>query len=191
MTEPQWKRLIAHVMAVPERIYEHKDAGGWDNDTEFGREFGASNVSWCVIFNWCMYHDLDLDEAVPKTFNVGKFTDWAHTKKLWSQYPSIGAWVNIGDGDHTEIVTGFDASYVHTKGGNSIKSGAEDHGQGNGVWSHRRRRADTRVSGYLAPRFPDGICPPTADPELAPADGKVGPMTWRYAYEAGYGLRAR
>ncbi|MDX6355970.1 MAG: hypothetical protein QOF98_2873 [Streptomyces sp.] len=272
MTEPQWKRLIAHVMAVPERIYEHKDAGGWDNDTEFGREFGANSVPWCVIFNWCMYHDLDLDEAVPKTFNVGRFTDWAHTRKLWSQYPSIGAWVNIGDGDHTEIVTGFDAAYVHTKGGNSIKSGAEDHGQGNGVWSHRRKRADARVSGYLAPRFPDGICPPTADPkdprggkavasyrahtevarpgapafpgrqffvlgavndhalklqtwlqrghwgppyrvgpsrtmsqrdlqkvralqehypELAPADGNVGPLTWRYAYETGYGLRAR
>jgi len=28
MAEPQRKRLIAHVMAVPERIYERKDAGG-------------------------------------------------------------------------------------------------------------------------------------------------------------------
>lgn len=28
-------------------------------------------------------------------------------------------------------------------------------------------------------------------PELAPADGNVGPLTWRYAYEIGYGLRAR
>jgi hypothetical protein len=272
MTEPQWKRLIDHVLAVPERVYEHEGPGGWDNDTEFGREFGADRVPWCVIFNWCMYHDLGLDDAVPKTYNVAVFSGWARDHGCWSPYPSVGAWLNVGGGDHTEIVTGFDAGHVWTKGGNSLKDGAEDHGQGNGVWSHRKQRTDPRVTGYLAPRFPDRICPPTADPddprggpaaaafrahtgaprraappfpgrqyfvlgaasdhalqlqtwlqrgdwgpryrvgpsrtmaaidlqkvralqqhypELAPADGRTGALTWRYAYETAVGLRAR
>lgn len=269
MTDPQWKRLIRHVLSVPERVYEHN----WDNETDFGEEFGANGEPWCVIFNWCMYHDLGLDKAVPKTDYVPTFKKWALDHGLWSEYPSVGAWVNIGDGSHTEIVTGFDATYVYTKGGNSLKDGAEDHGMGNGVWSHRKKRRDARVTGYFAPRFPDGVCPPTADPhdprggeptpsyrahqeavavraapafpgreffvlgavndhalllqtwlqrgqwgppyrvgpsrtmtaldiakvtalqehypELAPADGRTGPMAWSYAYEVAHGLRKR
>lgn len=274
MAQPQWKRLIDHVMAVPERVYEHwNGADGWDNDTEFGKEYGENRVSWCVIFEWDMYHDLGLDKAVPKTDNVTAFSKWARDKGAWSQYPSVGAWVNLDSGAHTEIVTGFDAEHVFTKGGNSVKAGAADHGQGNGVWSHRELRRAHRVTGYFAPHFPDGICPPTADPHdprggkavasyrahdapaapgapafpgrkffvlgavndhvlllqtwlqrgnwgppykvgpsrtmttldlakvkalqqhyldaLGPADGLTGPLTWRYAYEVGYGIRAR
>ncbi|MFJ4410319.1 hypothetical protein [Streptomyces sp. NPDC088910] len=274
MADPQWKRLIEHVMAVPERVYEHwSGADGWDNDTEFGKEYGENRVSWCVIFDWDMYHDVGLDQAVPKTDNVTAFSTWARSKGAWSAYPSIGAWVNLDGGGHTEIVTGFDERYVHTKGGNSVKAGATDRGQGNGVWSHRELRHAQRVTGYFAPRFPDGICPPTADPAdprggtavasyrvrptatthpapafpgreyfvlgavsdhtlllqtwlqrgnwgppykvgpsrtmtaldltkvkalqrhyvaaLGPADGAVGPLTWLYAYEVAYGLRAR
>lgn len=166
MTDPQWKRLIDHVMAVPERAYEHwNGSDGWDNDTEFGKEYGENRVSWCVIFEWDMYHDVGLESAVPKTDNVTAFSTWARGKGAWSQYPSVGAWVNIGDGRHTEIVTGFDAEHVYTKGGNSVKAGAADNGQGNGVWSHKEPRRAERVTGYFAPRFPDGICPPTADPD--------------------------
>lgn len=270
---PQWKRLIDHVLSVPERVYEHWGRHGWDNNTDFGREYGGNLASWCVIFEWVMYHDVGLDAAVPKTDNVTDFSNWARAKGLWTQYPSIGAWVNLGDGAHTEIVTGFDATHVFTKGGNSLKSGAADGGQGNGVWSHRQPRRAERVTGYFAPRFPDGVCPPTADPDdprggkpvtaysaheahpasaaapafpgrrffvlgaasdhalrlqtwlhrgdwgppyrvgpgrtmtaldltkvralqehyeaLHPADGLTGPLTWQYAYEVAYGLRAR
>lgn len=270
MTDPQWKRLIQHVLAVPERVYEHN----WDNDTDFGREYGENRVPWCVIFNWCMYHDLGLDKAVPRTDSVSAFRKWATSRGRWSAYPSVGAWVDLNDGQHTELVTGFDQTYVYTKGGNSRKEGAQDNGKGDGVWSHRERREAARVTGYFAPRFPDGNCPPTADPhdprggeavasyrahadtealrksppafpgreffrlgavndhalrlqtwlqrgdwgppyrvgpsrtmtrldlakvralqehypELAPADGRTGPMTWRYAYEVAYGLRSR
>ncbi len=60
--------------------------------------------------------------------------------------------------------------------------GAADNGQGNGVWSHARR--DPYVTGYFAPRFPDGICPPTADPS-DPRGGKaIGSYRWTPAPSA-------
>lgn len=123
------------------------------------------------MFGWDMYADVGLAAAVPKTASVSAFTSWARVHGCWSEYPSIGAWVNIDDGGHTETVTGFDATYVYTKGGNSIQAGAADSGQGNGVFSHRTERRSSRVTGYLAPVFPDGICPPTADP-ADPRGGK-------------------
>lgn len=170
---PQWQKLLDHVMAVPEQVYEHWTAAvGWDNVTAWGTEYGEQGVSWCVIFNWCMFHDQGLDGIVPKTDNVTAFTTWAKTRGQWSEYPSVGAWVNFDNGAHTEIVTGFDAQHVFTKGGNSIQTGATDSGQGNGVWSHSELRTATRVTGYFAPHFPDGQCPPTADPQ-DPRGGKA------------------
>ncbi|WP_308065639.1 glycoside hydrolase family 25 protein [Streptomyces scabiei] len=164
-SEPQWRTLLDHVMAIPEKVYETWETGeGWNNDTRFGRQYGENGVAWCVMFNWCMYDDVDLEAIVPKVNNVGVFTNWAKTRGQWSAYPSVGAWVNLGNGSHTEIVVGFDETYVYTKGGNSIKEGATDAGQGNGVWSHRSERRAARVVGYFAPKFPDGVCPPTADP---------------------------
>jgi hypothetical protein len=152
-------------MAVPEKAYETWESGsGWNNDTPFGKEYGENLVSWCVIFDWDMYHDVGLDAIVPKTDNVSSFTSWAQDRGQWSEYPSVGAWVNFGNGAHTELVIGFNATTVFTKGGNSIKAGATDAGQGNGVWSHQHARTDDYVTGYFAPKFPDGICPPTADP---------------------------
>lgn len=162
---PQWRRLLDHVMAVPEGIYEHWVSGtGWDNVTPWGAEYAEQGVPWCVIWDWCMYNETGLAGIVPKTDNVAGFTTWAQQHGQWSEYPSVGAWVNFGGGAHTEIVVGFDATTVYTKGGNSVQAGATDNGQGNGVWSHSRARTDTYVTGYLAPRFPDGHCPPTADP---------------------------
>jgi hypothetical protein len=161
----QWRQLVDRVMAVPEQIYEcWNSSDGWDNDNVFGREFGENGVSWCVIFDWIMYNRAGLAGVVPRTDNVSSFTDWAQARGQWSEYPSIGSWVNLGNGAHTEIVVGFDADTVYTKGGNSLKAGAVDNGQGNGVWSHATPRRSARVVGYFAPRFPDGVCPPTADP---------------------------
>lgn len=163
--KPQWRRLLEHVMSVPEQVYEHWSAAvGWDNVTAWGAEYGEQGVAWCVIWDWCMFHDVGLDGVVPKTDNVTSFSDWAKARGQWSEYPSVGAWVNFDNGGHTEIVTGFDDQRVFTKGGNSIQAGAQDGGQGNGVWSHEELRRATRVVGYFAPRFPDGVCPPTADP---------------------------
>lgn len=162
---PQWRKLLDHVMAVPEQVYEHWSAAvGWDNVTAWGAEYGEQGVAWCVIWNWCMNHDVGLDSAVPKTDNVTAFSDWAKAHGQWSLYPSVGAWVNFDNGAHTEIVIGFDDQRVYTKGGNSVQAGASDNGQGNGVWSHEELRRATRVTGYFAPRFPDNACPPTADP---------------------------
>jgi hypothetical protein len=76
-------------------------------------------------------------------------------------------------------VVGFDADYVYTKGGNSMKAGAADNGQGNGVWSHSSARRSARVVGYFAPRFPDGVCPPTADPH--DPRGGTAVTSWRWA----------
>ncbi|SFF11322.1 hypothetical protein SAMN05216251_108210 [Actinacidiphila alni] len=179
MVTPDWRRLVDHVMAVPERIYEHwNSSDGWDNDTEFGKQFGENRVSWCVIFDWDMYADVDLKAVVPKVDNVNVFTNWAKQRGQWSEYPSLGAWVNLSNGGHTEIVTGFDEVYVYTKGGNSVKAGSTDNGQGNGVWSHKTLRRSSHVVGYFAPRFPDGICPPTADP-ADPRGGKPV-AAWRW-----------
>ncbi|MDJ0345239.1 hypothetical protein QMK19_03745 [Streptomyces sp. H10-C2] len=182
MSVPQWKKLLDHVVGVPERIYEHwNSVDGWDNDTAFGREFGENGVSWCVIFDWDMYHDVGLDAIVPKVDNVGVFSDWAKSHGQWSEYPSVGAWVNLNDGGHTETVIGFDADTVYTKGGNSIQTGSSDNGQGNGVWSHETPRRAAKVVGYLAPHFPDGVCPPTADPK-DPRGGKAV-ASYRWAPE--------
>ncbi|MEW2518123.1 hypothetical protein [Actinacidiphila alni] len=177
---PDWRRLVDHVMAVPERIYETwTSSEGWNNITEFGKQYGEDGVSWCVIFDWDMYADTGLQSVVPKVDNVTTFSNWAKTHGQWSEYPSLGAWVNLSNGGHTEIVTGFDEVYVYTKGGNSVQAGAADNGQGNGVWSHKTLRRSSHVVGYFAPRFPDGICPPTADPH-DPRGGKPV-AAWRWS----------
>ncbi|MFJ5070262.1 hypothetical protein ACIQC7_28015 [Kitasatospora sp. NPDC088556] len=160
----QWKQVLDHVMAVPEQIYENwNSTDGWDNDNPWGRRFRENKVPWCVIWDWCMYDDVGLAGIVPRVDNVVAFTNWAKARGQFSQYPSIGAWANFGNG-HTEIVVGFDADSVYTKGGNSVQAGSTDAGQGNGVWSHATPRKSSRVVGYFAPRYPDGQCPPTADP---------------------------
>jgi GH25 family lysozyme M1 (1,4-beta-N-acetylmuramidase) len=177
---PQWKKLLTRVMAVPEKVYETWQASvGWNNDNIYGKEFGENKVAWCVIFNWCMYHEAGLDAIVPKVDNVVVFSNRAKSHGQWSEYPSVGAWCNFGNG-HTEIVTGFDATYVYTKGGNSVKAGSTDAGQGNGVWSHKTERRSTRVVGYFAPKFADGVCPPTADPK----DYRGGKAVTSYRYTA-------
>jgi hypothetical protein len=162
---PQWKKLLDHVLAVPEGVYEHWNAtSGWDNHTPWGVEYGEDGVPYCVIGAWDMYHDCALDSAVPKTDNVNDFATWARAHGEWSQYPSVGAWMDLGDGAHAEVVIGFTATDVISKGWNSVQTGATDAGQGNGVWTHTLPRTDPRITGYLAPRFPDSVCPPTADP---------------------------
>jgi hypothetical protein len=177
---PDWRRLVDHVMAVPERIYERwTSSEGWDNHTVFGTQFGEDGVSWCVIFDWDMYADVDLKAIVPRVDNVSVFSSWARKHGQWSEYPSVGAWVNLSNGGHTEIVVGFDEVYVYTKGGNSVQAGASDNGQGNGVWSHKTLRRSSHVVGYFAPRYPDGICPPTADP-ADPRGGKAV-TAWRWS----------
>ena len=178
-TTPAWRRLVDHVMAVPERIYETWNSSvGWDNHTVFGQEYGWDGVAWCAIFDWDMYHDVGLDAIVPKTASVAAMAAWAKQHGQWSEYPSVGAWVDFGSGSHTEIVVGFDADNVYTKGGNSIQAGATDNGQGNGVWSHTHARRDSYVTGYFAPHFPDG-CPPTADP--SDYRGGKAVTSWRWA----------
>jgi hypothetical protein len=179
MSTPVWRRLVDHVMAVPERVYEHWNSrDGWDNHTQFGTEYGWDGVAWCAIFDWDMYHDVDLDAIVPKTASVAAMAAWAKERGQWSEYPSVGAWVDFGAGAHTEIVVGFDADTVYTKGGNSVKAGSTDAGQGNGVWSHATPRGSARVTGYFAPRFPDGVCPPTADPRDRRGGKAVASWRW-------------
>lgn len=164
MATPQWRQLVDHVMSVQEKVYETwTTSEGWNNDNPYGREFGENRVPWCVIFDYCMYLETGLKSLVPRVDNVVVFSNWAKQHGMWSEYPSIGAWVNFDNG-HTELVTGFDQDKVYTKGGNSVQAGASDNGQGNGVWSHWEYRRAARVIGYFAPKFSDGVCPPTADP---------------------------
>lgn len=178
LVPPQWRKLLDHVMAVPEKIYEGWNTSeGWDNNNFYGKEFGENRVPWCVIFDWCMYHETGLDSIVPRADNVVVFSNWARQHGQWSEFPSAGAWVNFGNG-HTEICVGFDETYVYTKGGNSAKAGATDNGQGNGVWSHKEYRRAERVVGYFAPRFSDGVCPPTADPEDPRGGAAVASYHW-------------
>jgi hypothetical protein len=158
-----WERLVARVEAIAEGVYEgYNSRTGYDNNTSWGRQFGENYVPWCVIFDWCMYNDVDLEGIVPKVDNVDAVTAWAKARGQWSEYPSVGAWTNFGNGAHTELVMRFDDTYVWTKGGNTLPAGG-DGGQGKGVYSHRNLRRDPRITGYFAPSFPDG-CPPTADP---------------------------
>jgi hypothetical protein len=179
---PHWRKLLDHVMSVPEKVYEGWNSrDGWDNNNAFGKEFGENLVPWCVIFDWCMYHDVQMDGIVPKVDNVVVFSNYARKNGQWSEYPSVGAWVNLGNG-HTEIVVGFDKDTVYTKGGNSVKAGATDAGQGNGVWSHATLRRSSRVVGYFAPKFADGICPPTADPKDYRGGAAVDSYRWSGPY---------
>jgi hypothetical protein len=183
-----WKRLVDHVMSVPTGVYEGYGSGGYDNNTRFGVQFGENRVSWCVIFDWCMYDDCNLQAIVPKVDNVGTFTNWAKARGQWSAYPSVGAWVNFENGGHTEVVVGFDKNYVYTKGGNTIATGAADSGQGNGVYLHDNPgtlRTSSKVVGYFAPRFPDGVCPPTADPHDPRGGTAVDSWKWTAADSTG------
>jgi len=164
MAIPQWRKLVDHIQGVPEGVYETNAPGkGYNNRTPFGKQFGADGQAWCVMFDWDMYADAALEHLVPKVVNVTTFSNWARARGQWSLYPSVGAWVNLHGGKHTELVVGFDDTHVRTKGGNTIPEGAVDDGQGYGVYSHRTERSSPGVVGYFAPRFEDG-CPPTADP---------------------------
>ena len=161
--KPQWQKLLEHVMAVPEGVYEHWNAtGGWDNHTIWGVEYGEDGVPYCVIGAWDQFHECGLDTAVPKTDNVNDAARWAQANGEWTEWPSVCAWADFGNGAHLELVIGFTPTEVITKGWNSVQTGAADSGQGNGVWVHRNPRSVP--TGYLAPRFPDGVCPPTANP---------------------------
>ncbi|MFB7335695.1 peptidoglycan-binding protein [Streptomyces adustus] len=165
MTIPQWRKLVDHIQSIPEGVYETNLPGiGYNNRTPFGKQFGEDGQPWCVMFDWDMYADVSLEHLVPKVDNVTSFSQWASTRGKWSEYPSVGAWVNLSGGGHTELVVGFDATEVHTKGGNTVAADAVDAGQGNGVYSHRTERKSPKVVGYFAPGFEDG-CPPTADPD--------------------------
>lgn len=183
---PQWHSLLDRLMSVPEGVYEERNSSGsYNNRNPWGKQYGEDGVAWCVIFDWCMYSDVGLASIVPKVNNVSVFTNWAKQRGQWSDYPSVGAWVNFSNGGHTEIVTGFDATYVYTKGGNTIPTGAADSGQGYGVYSHKTERRAARVVGYFAPRFPDGLCPPTADPNDPRGGAKL--TSWRYGDALPYG----
>lgn len=170
----KWKDLVDHVMGVREGVYEGFTGGGYNNITQFGAQYGENGVSWCVIFDWCMYSDVGLAGIVPKTDNVSSFSSWAQARGQWSQYPSIGAWVNLSNGEHTELVVGFDGTYVYTKGGNTNNNGSS---QGDGVYSHTKVRTSSSITGYFAPKFPDG-CPPTADPHDYRGGAAVGSWRW-------------
>lgn len=159
----QWQKVVDHVQSFREGTYEgYTSSGGYDNNTQFGRQFGENYVSWCVIFDWCVYDDLGLAGIVPKVDNVTNFSNWAKARGQWSSYPSVGAWINFDNGAHTELVVGFDATYVYSKGGNTNTNGSA---QGDGIYSHKNLRTAAKVTGYFAPKFSDGVCPPTADPK--------------------------
>ncbi|MFJ5551673.1 peptidoglycan-binding protein [Streptomyces sp. NPDC093225] len=178
MAAPQWRILVDHIQNVPEGVYETNVPGtGYDNRTQFGRQFGEDGEPWCVMFNWDMYADVGLDHIVPKVNNVSVFTEWARTRDQWSDYPSIGAWTNLSHGGHTEVVVGFDETHVYTKGGNTVPENAEDAGQGFGVYSHSTERRSMKVVGYFAPEFEDG-CPPTADPDDPRGGTAVASWSW-------------
>lgn len=165
MAVPQWRKLVDHIQSVPEGVHETNLPGtGYNNRTRFGKQFGEDGQPWCVMFDWDMYADVSLAHLVPKTDNVTAFSEWARVRGQWSDYPSIGAWVNLSEGKHTELVVGFDATHVHTEGGNTVAADATDAGQGNGVHSHRSERESSKVVGCFAPKLEDG-CPPTADPD--------------------------
>lgn len=179
MATPDWKRLVDRVMAVPEKIYEGwNSSDGWDNHTEWGVQYGWDGVAWCAEFNWDMYSSVGLTSIVPKTASVAGMSTWAQQHGQWSQYPSVGAEVNFSNGGHTEIVIGFDADNMYSKGGNSLQTGAVDNGQGNGVWSHVTPRRSKKIVGYFAPHYPDGVCPPTADPADPRGGAPVASYTW-------------
>lgn len=181
-TPADWVRVLTFLVAVPEKVYEGYNASdGWDNNTPWGIQFGENLESWCVMFIWDIFSDAFPGGTwFPKTDNVNSFTATAKADGQWSEYPSVGAWVNFENGGHTECVTGFDATYVYTKGGNTIATGAADNGQGNGVFSHKTLRTATAVVGYYAPKFPDGVCPPTADPN----DYRGGKAVTSYRFTA-------
>lgn len=179
-----WEKQQFILSLIPQGIYEgYASSGGYDNNNVFGIYYGENFVSWCVILDWYVMAIAGLNGIVPKTDNVSSFTSWAQARGQWSTYPSVGAWVNFDAGGHTETVIGFNAQYVFTKGGNTIPTGAADNGQGDGVWQHDNPgslRTATRVVGYFAPKYADGVCPPTADPK----DYRGGKAVTSYQYKA-------
>lgn len=179
-TLPDWEKIQFILALIPTGVYEgYTTSGGYDNNNVFGIYYGENFVSWCVIFDWYVYAIAKLTAIVPKTDNVSSFMATAQSKGQWSQYPSLGAWVNFDDGGHTETVIGFDGVNVYTKGGNTIPTGATDNGVGYGVYSHSSVRTATRIVGYFAPKYPDGHCPPTADPK----DYRGGKAVTQYTYK--------
>ncbi|MFD7702808.1 hypothetical protein [Streptomyces caelestis] len=100
------------------------------------------------MFDQDMYADVSPEHLVPKTDGVTAFGEGARVRGQWSAYPSIGVWVNLSEGKHTELVVGFDATHIHTKGGTTVAADATDTGQGNGVSSHRTERKSPKAVGY-------------------------------------------
>jgi hypothetical protein len=145
------------------------ETGGADgrsgNLTQFGQQFGENGVPWCEIFVWCVFNDEGLDRLLYGKFdNAGVALAAFGAQGRTSMYPALGAQVfyGVGGGDHTGIVTAFDATTITTVEGN----------WDNQVSLMTRQRTDPYVFAYGYPAYAEGVV--SADPNWG---GSAPPTT--------------
>lgn len=153
--------------------------GNWNNYQKYspavpGLEW-SQNQAWCATFaSWAYINSGTVPGSFPVTASVGEAMNWYKSHGRWSEYPSVGAQVILGEDVHTGIVVSYDNDYINTIEGNTNTSGSS---QGDGVYKQRRFRRSSYVTGYGSPTFVSAAPPTTKDDNVNNNDAMV---LWSY-----------
>lgn len=156
--------------------------GTWNNDQRYSRETPGLEWSngqpWCATFQcWGAHLTPAMEPLWPMTASCALAVAWWKDREQWTGYPVLGGplYLGPGGGEHTGVVTGWDADWVFTVEANTNDDGSAN---GNGVYLRRRpRRGPGSPYGYGIPAYPEGTV--SADPALggtavyAPAGASV------------------
>jgi len=129
---------------------------GANNDTEFGRKFGANHVSWCDIFLSVCGDAAGERKAVGWQSYCPAHVDWFkgrgqwHGKSFWGVHRGdivFWDWNANGEANHVEIVEGF------TSGGAVVTIGGNTGPSSDGVY--RQARSLRYMLGVGRPAYSD------------------------------------
>ena len=133
----------------------HDSDGNWNNMQKYspavpGLEW-SQGQAWCATFaSWAYRTSGVKPGSFPVTASVGEAMNWYKDHGRWSEYPSVGAQIIMGEDKHTGIVIAVQADTVTTIEGNTNNQGSA---QGDGVYVRTRTRRDPYVTGYGMPDF--------------------------------------
>lgn len=137
--------------------HEGYAAGHWNNVEKFANLIPgfawAQGQPWCAVYAQFLLWFVGVDVPAGARSASCAASVLAYKKAgRFTEYPIIGGQVFFGHngGEHTGIVTSYDATYVYTNEGNTNSSGGAE---GDGVYAKKRVRRDAYVYGYGVPYY--------------------------------------
>lgn len=149
------KSHLNDVLAAEVGYHESFSNGHWTNHQKYSDAIPeltwSQDQAWCATFATWAYRTAGVKEgSFPVTASVWNAMHFYKDNNRWSEYPSVGAQVILGQNVHTGIVTAFDNDWIYTIEGNTNDNGSAE---GDGVYRRTRFRRDDFVTGYGSPDF--------------------------------------